>query len=380
MTRSLPAAALAAALLLPPAPALPREGKEPPAPRDLAPLLEPLRAKHDLPALAGAVLSGGALVALGATGVRERGKPEKATTGDRWHLGSCTKAMTATLCALLVEEGRLSFEGTLTAGLGPLAARADPGWKAATLAGLLTNRGGASPEVPGPLWEAAWRHTGPPRAARRALVEGFLRDPPAATPGSKFAYANMNFVLAGAMAEEATGKPWEELMRERLFAPLGMETAGFGAPGTAKAVDQPRGHRADGSPVPPGPGADNPPAIGPAGTVHASLPDWARFVALHLAGARGEGRLLKRETFARLHATPGGTGDGYAMGWTVTERPWAGGRALTHAGWNTMWYCVTWLAPERDFAVLVCANRGDDAAAKACDEAASALIRDHLAR
>ncbi len=364
--------AAAALLVLAPSPVpAVEEGK----PRDLAALLEPVRAKHGLPALAGAVLREGEVVAIGATGVRARGSPEKATEDDLWHLGSCTKAMTATLCALLVEEGKLAWDAPLAAGLGDLAAKADPGWKGATLEMLLRNRGGASSAVPPPLWKAAWNHPGTPKEARWGLVGGFLALAPRHPPGTAFEYSNMNFVLAGAMAEKAAGKDWETLMRERLFAPLGMKTAGFGAPGSAKSVDQPRGHRADGSAVEPGPGADNPPAIGPAGTVHASLRDWAKFVALHVEGARGTSKLLKKESFARLHEVPGNAKEGYAMGWGVTRRPWAKGPILTHAGSNTMWYCVTWVAPERDFAVLVCTNAAGEEASKGADEAAGEMIR-----
>jgi CubicO group peptidase (beta-lactamase class C family) len=116
-------------------------------------------------------------------------------------------------------------------------------------------------------------------------------------------------------------------------------------------------------------------AIGPAGIVHASVLDWAKFAALHLAGARGKAKLLKRESFRRLQTPPGGAD--YAMGWIVTRREW-GGHVLTHAGSNTMWYAVVWMAPEKDFAVLVACNQGGDPAAKACDEAAWELIRDHL--
>ena len=364
--------AAAALLVLAPSPVpAVEEGK----PRDLAALLEPVRAKHGLPALAGAVLREGEVVAIGATGVRARGSPEKATEDDLWHLGSCTKAMTATLCALLVEEGKLAWDAPLAAGLGDLAAKADPGWKGATLEMLLRNRGGASSAVPPPLWKAAWNHPGTPKEARWGLVGGFLALAPRHPPGTAFEYSNMNFVLAGAMAEKAAGKDWETLMRERLFAPLGMKTAGFGAPGSAKSVDQPRGHRADGSAVEPGPGADNPPAIGPAGTVHASLRDWAKFVALHVEGARGTSKLLKKESFARLHEVPGNAKEGYAMGWGVTRRPWAKGPILTHAGSNTMWYCVTWVAPERDFAVLVCTNAAGEEASKGADEAAGEMGR-----
>src|SRR5687768_17406131 len=76
----------------------------PPAPRDVSHLLAPLVAKHGVPALAGGIVVGPELVAAGSDGVRRRGFPERVTLSDRWHLGSCTKAMTATLCALLVEE------------------------------------------------------------------------------------------------------------------------------------------------------------------------------------------------------------------------------------------------------------------------------------
>jgi hypothetical protein len=57
----------------------------------------------------------------------------------------------------------------------------------------------------------------------------------------------------------------------------------------------------------------------------------------------------------------------------------ATGNVLTHSGSNTMWFCVTWIAPERDFAVLVMCNQGERGD-KACDEAASAMIQDELAR
>jgi CubicO group peptidase (beta-lactamase class C family) len=324
--------------------------------------------------MAAAVVAGEGVAALGAAGVRERGKPEKAAAGDLWHLGSCTKAMTATLCGMLVEEGKLRWDSGVAEAFRGLP-KVDPGWGKATLGTLCDQRAGAPPDLSADgLWARLWSHAGTPVEQRLALAEGVLAKPPLHEPGTRFLYANANYALAGAMAERAAGKPWEDLLRERLFRPLGMDSAGFGAPGSREKADQPRGHGADGTPVLPGPGSDNPPAIGPGGTVHASVGDWAKFVALHLQGARGKPRLLKPETFLRLHAVPDGKREGYAMGWAVTERPWAGGRVLTHAGSNTMWYCVAWVAPEKGFAVLVCCNRGGAAAAKACDEAASALV------
>lgn len=124
---------------------------------------------------------------------------------------------------------------------------------------------------------------------------------------------------------------------------------------------------------------DNPAGLGPAGTVHASLRDWATFIRLHLVG--GDARLeLSPETIRRLH-TPPGPGADYALGWIVADdQPWAGGPALTHGGSNTFWFCVTWIAPAKDFAVLVVTNVTGKAAETGCDEVAGLLIRKQLTR
>jgi CubicO group peptidase (beta-lactamase class C family) len=161
-----------------------------------------------------------------------------------------------------------------------------------------------------------------------------------------------------------------------------MTSAGFGAPGKPKEKNQPWGHSAGGTPVSPGPQADNPPAIGPAGTVHCSITDWAKFVSLHLNGDRGDAKLLKAETFKKLHTPAPGPGPQYAMGWGIEKRDWAGksGRVLRHAGSNTMWLAVVWIAPDENFAVLVMCNQGDNRAHKACDEAVQELIKQRRER
>lgn len=365
-------------------PASPADG-----PRDVSALLRPIREEHDLPGLVALTLGPGGIEAQGADGVRRRGGAERIAIGDRMHLGSCTKAMTATLCALLVADGKLRWDASPATAFEGVK-DVDPGWGDATLEDLLRNRGGAPANLDADgLWARLFAHRGTGVEQRRALVEGVLRRAPAAKPGTAFVYSNAGFAVAGAMAETAAATPWEDLLRSRVFVPLGMTSAGFGPPGTRDAVDAPRGHGADGRAVEPGPGADNPAAIGPAGTVHASLEDWSRFVALHLRRGKDAPAAFGRIDWSRLHEPPAGAD--YAMGWKVTERPWAAGesasggrsatgRVLTHAGSNTMWYCVAWLAPERGFAVLAATNQGGDAAAKACDAAAGALIAERLGR
>src|SRR5579862_9258660 len=79
------------------------------APQDLDTVLTPILQKHDLPALAGAIVTSEGIVAEGAVGVRKYGTNTPVTANDEFHLGSDTKAMTATIIAMLVEQGKLSW-------------------------------------------------------------------------------------------------------------------------------------------------------------------------------------------------------------------------------------------------------------------------------
>jgi CubicO group peptidase (beta-lactamase class C family) len=339
-------------------------------------LLEPIRASHGVPALAGAFVRGSDLVALGAVGVRAMGRPERVQPTDRFHLGSCAKPMTATLLAMLVEQGKLTWEATIADAFGDLRSKIHPDYHQVTLQHLLVHRGGLPGELSriAALWWQIRSLSGLMSQQRRAFAELVLTRPPAATPGARMLYSNAGYVIAGAFAEQVVGRPWEDLMRQLLFTPLGMTSAGFGPP----PVGNPLGHTRVGCrPVVPGPQADNPLVMGPAGTVHAAVADWAKFASLHLRGARGEaGLLLKPATMRHLHRDT--HAQGYASGWGVAQRLWAGGTALVHVGTNTMWYASIWIAPAPDAALLAAAKCGSEKSSQACDAAIEAMIRKYL--
>ncbi len=356
-------------------------GQDAPVTEDLAARIEALREEADLPALGAALVTADGLQGVWVTGTRRADGEESVQTDDLWHLGSCTKSMTATLIALLVTRGDLSWDAPLGELLPELETEMDPDYLELTLVDLLTHRAGLSgtPDLAG-LFEM--RTSQDPLPEQRArIARAALMRPPVHPPRSGFLYANAGFVIAGHIAETAAEKPWETLMQELLFQPLGMTSAGFGAPGKEGAADQPRGHAPDGTPIEPGrPLADNPAAIGPAGTVHASLADWAKYVQLHLRGSRGDVQVgeitLSKDTFALLHEPFDGPGTRYAFGWVVEERPWAGGdgTALWHNGSNTLWYCVTWLGLENGVAALVTTNQASQQAQAATDQVATLLI------
>jgi CubicO group peptidase (beta-lactamase class C family) len=343
---------------------------------DLAALLQPIRAAHAMPALGAAVLRDGQLVALGVDGLRRVGHTEVVTVDDRWHLGSCTKAMSAVLLARLCERGLLGFDTTVADGLPTLAAAMHADAKGITLAQLLQHRAGLPPNPGEPLWSELFRFDGTDTEARLEVARQLLAVAPAAVPGAKFDYSNSGYMLAGAIAEQRAGAPWHELMQREVFAPLGITSAGFGMPGTADATTQPWGHTGGGQAAGKRTAmvahfADNPPPLGPAGTVHMTLGDWAKFAALHLGVLPADGApLLRPETLRALHTAPPAAD--YALGWVTGARSWAKGPVLHHSGSNTMWFCVAWLDPAAKFAVLVTCNHGDGAAA--CDAVAAACI------
>lgn len=338
---------------------------------DLTAPVEAQRARRELPALGAAVWRGAELIAIGVSGVRKDGAPITVTATDAWHLGSCTKAMTGTLIGVHVDRGELSFDDTLET-LMP-GETIHGGYRSVTVMQLLQHRGGAPGDVPRAIWEEMWRDGASPDARAKA-VRAMLALPPAQAAGT-FVYSNAGYMIAGFALEVLTGKSWEMLMNEDLFAPLGMASCGFGAPASVGATDAPWGHIIQNArivPIEPGPTGDNPPSLGPAGTVHCSMADWGKFLAVHLAGARGEPALISADAIARLQ-TPPRRGD-YAGGWGVGERPWADGLVLTHSGTNTNWFATTWLAPVRNTTMVVVTNIGGDDAAVAVDEMFGPLI------
>ena len=346
------------------------------APSPVAVRLDEIRGRFDLPALAGFAMKGGEIIAIEAVGVRARGEEVLVTIDDRWHLGSCGKAMSATVLDQLVVRGDLGWDTTIGEVFGDLG-EVLPAWHDVPLRRLVQHRSGQREDRMEHLIAMRTMADGTPLSVQRLeLVRLVLAEPPVESDGSKMRYSNFGYAIAAAMAERRTGRDWESLCRELLFDPLEMSGADFGAPGTMESIDQPRGHR-NGVPLPPSRFADNPPAISAAGTIHATMTDWSKFLAAHLDAARGEPGPFDAERLQALQRSPAG-GD-YASGWMVLRRGWAPGPILTHNGTNTLWFAVVWMSPARDWVMAAITNEGGPKAAQACD-AAIGILMDELRR
>lgn len=318
---------------------------------------------HTMPGMIAAIADSNGVIAIGAAGFRKAGDAVELSEDDVIHIGSCSKAMTSTMLATLVSDGTLRWESLLVDVIPELKGQIHRDYESATLWQLVTHRA-RFPEN-APSW---WAHADLEVKARRiALLKDSLQEVPTVGKGA-YQYSNLGYVAAGCMAEAATGETWESLIQARLFDPLGMTTAGFGPPGTPETVDQPWGHsKQDGSWAPSQ--LDNPEALGPAGRVHCSLADWAKFAALQLGNA--ETPILSREQLKNLVEN---TGE-YAAGWVVVDREWAQGKALAHSGSNTMWFSTVWVAPKLDRIYLVATNSSDASSDAICNAVIGELFK-----
>ncbi len=343
------------------------------APMDLGPLLTPLLDKSKLPSIAAAVVKGDQIMAIGAVGHTELQGNTAVTNSSKYHIGSCTKSMTATLAASLVECGLLDWQTTISHCLGDTL-EIHEAYHDVTLEQLLAHTGGTPASPPALAWIEAWSNQGKlsPSEQRLKFAESILKTIPSYPPGTKTIYSNQGYAIVGVMLETLTNKPWERLMVEKIFQPLGMSSAGFREP---IGNDQPRGHK-NKKPEQPGEKADNPDAIAPAGSVHMTLEDWAKFARLHLNRDTTAGVLADAYSFEKLNATLATSKSHGVGGWLVHDLEWAGGHCLQAAGSNTLWFSLLWIMPGKDTAVLVATNSGRRSAFKWCDKTVATIAKE----
>jgi CubicO group peptidase (beta-lactamase class C family) len=256
--------------------------------------------------------------------------------------------------------------------LPDLASAMRPEYRKVTLIQLLSHHAGLPENVVDEKELTAFlaaKSTGTLPSRRLAYVARALRDPPVG-PTTAFSYSNTGLLLAGVIAERATGTPYETLMRREVFEPLGMTGVGFGLTRTGQTM----GHH-DGRPAPPE--FENPDFFAPVGNMYMPLSDWARFCLDQLAGARGHGKLLRAETYRLMQtAQPGGGG----LGWGVQDRI-AGrqGPVLVHAGSDGAWYALVALFPASGNGILMTSNAGPDMGADAAEKSVFKALVDSLA-
>ena len=310
------------------------------------------REEHDLIALGAGVITLGDEPVIAVSGTTYKGSDIPVAADDSWHIGSNTKALTALLYARLVEEGRAKWGATLPELFPSLAGEMDPAWSQTRIEDLLSHRSGMG-EV-GLVWLIAHRVTADPLPEQRLeTVRQRLGKPPQGQP-EKYNYSNLNYIIAGAAIEQITGMSWEEALSTYVLETDGSawsEGWGFGPPQSGLQGHKrglfglrPAGRNRD---------ADNPQALGPAGTLHGPIASHLRLLGEFLTP---DSTLVQEEQQQHLLAAwPDETAD-YALGWMIRDDETLG-RVYTHYGSNTMWLSRVELVPAYEAVIIVNTNQ-----------------------
>lgn len=360
-----------------------REGSLPPNHQEKIQALMDAAQKHgDLPAIAALISWRGTTHFFHSQGRRAIQFEAPVEGSDRWHLGSDTKAMTALLVALAAQEGKLSYDSKVSSLLKSQLIH--PLNQNLTIRQLLSHTSGLKDvqEVKGGnLWKALFKSTQPLTVQRREMSLASLQAEPHLTKGtsqpvSTFQYANINYVIAGAVLEQLYNTPWEQVLAEKIFTRLTMTSCGFGVAGLESETtpSQPWPHIMDKGKligIPPKAKADNPPMLGPAGTAHCSLQDWHKFVLELTRIWKRTGSLITdsrvtREYFGDPHSSY--TAGGWGRNDEKYKTP-----LFQHSGSNTLNFATAEFAPDRELVILIATNRGDATAETAMRELMKSL-------
>ena len=350
---------------------------------DLKKELEVIRTKYSLPSLAAVIVNAQGTTEIAATGKRAFDHEESVTIHDRYHLGSNTKSITATLLARLIEKGHFQWGDTLSDVFEDYDIHR--GIRSVSLESLLRHTGGVTDAIPKSypvLWKKFYEMQGKeePMAQRSLIAEAVLKDKPMFKTGVKSNYSNAGITLVGHALEKKLGISYENLLNREIFTPLDMRSCGLGAPGVKSKIDEPRGHIIYQNKlysVPPGSRADNPDAIAPASKVHCSVVDWGKYIRNHLVGSKVDSSFLKKSSYNKLHSS---LSNGiYALGWLRQETPWdSKKKGMFHSGSNTMNYAEMWFSSDDNIGIGVVTNTGTAEAMKAVREVVKSVIEKRL--
>ncbi len=328
--------------------------------KQLETYVEASRKAWEIPGLAIAIVQNDSLIYAKGFGVRALGKPEKVDPHTLFAVASNTKAFTAALLGMLVDEGKLSWDDRVIDHLRDFQMYDPYVTRDIRIRDLLCHRSGLPTFGGDHLW------IGSP-LTRKEVVRRIRYLKPNAPFRTKFQYQNLMFVTAGEIIPAVTGKSWEDFLQERILAPLGMResTTSMAVLHQRENVATPH-ERVQGriQAVPYDP-TDN---TAPAGALKSNVLDMSRWMRLNLARGTFHGRRFFSEAVAREMQSVqmpiqvsefdrkmyGRHFRGYGLGWGLFD--YKGYKIVSHGGGLSGMFSLQTLVPEKHFGVIILTN------------------------
>ena len=320
-------------------------------------------AAWEVPGCAVAAVQGGQVVLAAGWGLRDLAAKLPVTSDTLFAIGSTTKAFTAATIGALVDDGLLEWERPLRDYVPELRLSDPMVTDRLTVVDLLSHRSGL------PRHEMVWLPH--PDRSRAEIVRRVRFLPLSKDLRQAFQYCNLGYLMAGYAVDVLSGTPWEDCVRSRLLAPLGMGRSNLSAvdmsadPDHATAYERRQGVVV---PVPPRPVT----ALAPAGAINSCAADMARWLLAQLGGGQVDGRaVMSSGTVARQHEPsivlpedrtfPASTRHAYGLGWLIGR--YRDHRLLEHSGGIDGFQTECVLLPDDGIGVTVMTNTSSSAMA-----------------
>jgi len=325
-----------------------------PLPPHIAAFAEAELARLQVPGLAVGVLHEGRVYA-GGFGVTSIENPLPVTAETLFQIGSTSKTFTATALMQLVEDGAVDLDAPVRKYLPEFRLQSEPDAAAVTVRHLVTHHAG---------WVGDYfRDTGRGDDAIERIVAKMANSPQLTPVGHTFSYSNAAFYVAGHIVQTLRGLPFETVIRERIFGPLGMDRS-FYFPEEAIPYRVAAGHivTEDGPQV--ATPWNVPRSIAPGGGVISNVLDQLRYAALHV-GEPGTPEVISAQSAAAMQvpqAEAGSMCESIGISWMLDD--FGGTPFVKHGGATNGHLSSFELVPSRRFAVTVLTNSDTGRAAR----------------
>ena len=334
-------------------------------PQDLDSVAARVLKEFEVPGLAVAIVKDGKVALAKGYGVRKLGEPASVDENTLFGIASNTKAFTSAALAMLVDEGKITWDDPVIKHLPAFQLHDPYVTREMTIRDLLTHRSGLGLGAGDLLW---WP---PTDYSREEIIRRFRHVKPATSFRSRYAYDNVLYMIAGQVVAAVSGKSWDEFIKERIFTPLGMTASNTTVAALIASRDAAMPHaKVEGrlkvlAPQP----LEN---VGPAGSINSNVAEMARWLIAQLKrGQIGEGRRLfserqSREMWSAQTITPLGDPpphlaalkanfSAYGLGWGLTE--YRGFKTVSHTGGLMGYVSRVTLVPDLNLGVVVLTNQ-----------------------
>lgn len=318
-----------------------------------------------IPGFAVSIVKDDSVIFAKGYGVRELGKNDRVDAHTLFAIASNTKAFTATLLGMLVDEGKLDWDDRVTDYLKHFQMWDPYVTRDIRIRDLLTHRSGLPTFGADRLW------IGNDKISREEIIARIRHIKPTAPFRTRYQYQNLMFLVAGQIVPEVTGQTWDEAVKERIFKPLGMNESNTSVRDLEHRENVATPHEVVGGKLIPI-SYDNMDAIAPAGAINSNAVDMVKWMRLHMNDGSFEGKQIISSRVAREMQTVqfpfrvssfnrenfGTQFSGYGLGWSLSE--YRGYKTVSHGGGLSGMISLQTLVPDLRLGVMIMTNFAPD--------------------